>query len=175
MNSDTIHAYDMDSTCSDQTGQPTRQLVIDLDPLGIIGQIMTFGLPFTVSEKGKITENKALSTQYLNFMANIDLTETANLKAVGFGTLGKARAVVRAHFEALAGITRQTRRSDGKPTVLIEPTAPDKMQSFIGHLLNPQVCGQSLESVERMNFGRGRAVIDAVGFSNADISKAQSD
>ncbi len=171
--SETCEHYKTDQTCNDKAGQPTDVLTIETDPLGLFGELMMHGNPFTIDDKGGVSQDKALLTHYLDFMANIDLTSQDNLKAVGFTALGKARRTVSEYFKAMAGISRQKRRSDGQMTVLIDPAASDKVSAIIGHLLNPQGCGQPIDRVERLNFRLGRAVIDSVAASNKKIAKAQ--
>lgn len=173
--SDTIHTYQTAQTCTDKSGQPVDQLVIDLDRAGIFGEIMQHGHPITLADDGSAVENKTLLKHYLNFAANIDLTDVANLKSIGMGPLGKARLLIHAHWESTAGISYIERRSDGKMSRLVDPDAANRTKAPIGHLLNPLIAGQSLESVERMNFAKAEAVLEAVGISNTLIAKNQDD
>lgn len=46
------------------------------------------------------------------------------------------------------------------------------MLAVIGHLLNPEVCGQPFSEVSKMSLKQAYAVLEAVNKSNDAISKA---
>lgn len=93
-----VQSFEIPTECEDKEGESTRVLIIDTDKEGILGLFMEHGQPFSFGHDGQIKEDNKKLSLYFNFMSNIDLTNSDNLKAIGWNTLPKAREVVRNFF-----------------------------------------------------------------------------
>lgn len=165
--------FDIDAQCLDRSGRETDRLIIDIDPAGIVGIFLKIGNPFTVSGKGAVIENTDILIAYLDFMANIDLSDEDGLEAIGFDAMSGARSLVMAFFHSMAGIETTTRCSDGKTTTFIDPDAKDRIRARIRHVANPEFGGQPWSEIKRMNFADVQEIISCVNISNMELKKSQ--
>lgn len=92
-----LHEIAIKGQVADKDGNQTKVLTIDLDKEGFIGLFLQFGNPFSMGVGG-IDEKSEKLVKYLDFMSNIDLTNTANHKAIGLSAMSKARQVVSDFF-----------------------------------------------------------------------------
>lgn len=95
---DTVKEFATVEEVVDKDGTPTRVLEIDLDRVGVLGLFMDVGQPFSVQGNGDLQENPKKISQYMDFMANIDLSDDDNLKKIGWSAMSKARGMVRDFF-----------------------------------------------------------------------------
>jgi hypothetical protein len=95
---ETIQKFEMAGECTDKNGEKTRVLIVDTDADGILGLFMEIGQPFSFSATGDIKEDSAKVRKFMAHMSNVDLSDGAVQKAVGWAALGKAREVARAFF-----------------------------------------------------------------------------
>lgn len=166
-------SFKMESCCQDKQDRDVDCLVIDPDPVGIVGEYIRCGNPFWIDDDNEVAQNDDLISHYFNFMSEIDLTVDDNLVAVGYDALSEARETVRLIFWAMSGIVREKSRLTGEMKVFYDESAAEKMRGFFGHLLNPEVAGQSLEQVQKMRFSEASAVIEMVSASNSLLQQAQ--
>ncbi|MEP2736734.1 MAG: hypothetical protein ABJP34_10600 [Erythrobacter sp.] len=161
--------------CLDKNGKQADVLVIDTDPAGMIGEYLKRGNPFTIAKNGEIQEDAAALGGWLGVMSNIDLTDDVTRHAVGFTALQKARDIVRAYFWATAGIDERENPRTGKIDTYIDEGAGERLQGFIGHLINSEVAGQPFSEVKKMSLSEAQQVIEMVGLSNREIHKSQGE
>lgn len=101
---DSIKQFAMVGECEDKNGELTRVLILDTDADGILGLFMELGQPYSfvtdvdVPADERIKKNGAKFQRYFQEMVNIDLTDKANLRAIGWGALGQAREYVDGFF-----------------------------------------------------------------------------
>lgn len=100
----TLHRFEMAGECTDLGGELTRVLEIDTDAEGILGLFMELGQPYSfvmdkdVAPEDRVRKDGAKFQRYLQAMANVDLSDKAVLKAVGWSALARAREVADGFF-----------------------------------------------------------------------------
>lgn len=92
-----LHEIAIKGQVADKAGNQTKVLTVDLDKEGFIGLFLQFGNPFSMGAKG-MEENSEKLVKYLEFMSNIDLTNSANHKEIGLAAISKARQAVSDFF-----------------------------------------------------------------------------
>lgn len=100
-----VHRFEMAGECADKHGELTRVLEIDLDCEGVLGLFMELGQPYEfvfdkdAAPDDRVKKNPAKFKRFFTAMANVDLDDPANLKAVGRSALAKARGVADGFFQ----------------------------------------------------------------------------
>lgn len=162
----------IEAECPDKNGSAVSALRIDPDPPGIVGEYIRHGNPYAIGAGSAVECDEDMLLHYLNLMSDINLMDDNNLAAIGFDALSKAREIAGQVFWASSGMTEATKRRTGEKTIYVDNSADEKLRGIFGHVINPEVGGQSLDQLKRMSFADVNEVIGMVNASNMLLQKA---
>lgn len=100
----TLTQFEMAGECKDKNGELTRVFEIDTDAAGVLGLFLEVGPPFSfvmeanVAPDDRVKKDTAKFNRYFDAMANVDILDGDNLKAIGWDALAAARETVEGFF-----------------------------------------------------------------------------